>query len=126
MSSIKGTLLEEYEETVCFMDRKTVALPDGYGGISQVTNEYVEGAEFIAAITPDTSTTAQIAQAETEVTRYRITTDSGITLTAGDYIKRKVNGETYKVLHSNADKKAPDSSTLSAIRSTTMERVKLV
>lgn len=123
--SFEGTLLADYEETVCFMDKKTETVPDGYGGISGVRDIYVEGAEFIAAVTKDNSQSAQIAQAETEIKRYRITTKGEIALRQGDYIKRKASGDIYKILHDNFDKLAPEGSTLNGIRSTTMERVKL-
>lgn len=118
--SMTDTILNEFSETVCIMDKRTV--PDGLGGI---ISNYINGAEFMAAIVPDVSTTAQIAQAQSEIKRYRITTPDTITLTEGDYIKRLTNGETYKILHTNTDKLAPDSSAISGIRSTTMERVKL-
>lgn len=123
--SFDGTLLADFEETVCFMDRTTESIPDGYGGVSGVRDVYVEGAEFTAAVTKDTSQTAQIAQAETEIKRYRITTKGDITLEQGDYIKRKASGDVYKILHGNTDKLAPEGSMLGGIRSTTMERVKL-
>lgn len=122
--SFDGTLLADFEETVCMMDKKTEPEPDGYGGFN-IREVYVEGAEFTTAITPDNSQTAQIAQAETEIKRYRITTKGNITLRQGDYIKRKSNGDVYKILHDNTDKLAPEGSTLNGIRSTLMERVKL-
>ena len=118
--SMTGTLLADFEEEVCMMDKITFA--DGYGSF---TVQYTEGARFTAAITPDNSMVAQVAQADTEIKRYRITTSGNITLQQGDYIKRLVNNEAYKVLNSNGDKLAPTDSRLNSLRSTTMERVKL-
>lgn len=118
--SLTDTILNDFSETVYMMDETTVS--DGYGGFDVV---WAEGASFTAAITPDTTLTAQIAQAETEIKRYRITTLGNITLLAGKYVKRMVDGSTYKVLQSNTDRLTPNDSELHGIRSTTIERVVL-
>lgn len=116
---IEDTILADYMEEVIMLDRRTV--PSSYGGF---VVQYVEGASFSGAITPDESLTAQIAQASTEIKRYRLTTAENITLQIGDYIRRTADGETFKVLHSNTDKLTPNDSAI-PMRSTTIEKVTL-
>jgi hypothetical protein len=117
---IADTILNDYSETFCMMDETTVS--DGYGSFDVV---WVEGAEFKASIAKDAALTAQIAQAQTEIKRYRITTAKNVTLLEGKYVKWLKDGTTYKILHSNTDKLAPTDSNLSGLRSTTMERAVL-
>ena len=89
------------------MDKTTTA--DGYGG---VVTTWVEGAEFKAAIVPDTSTEASIAMAQTQIDRYTVVTEPTIVFEYGDTFKRGSDSKYFRVVEDGYDRVSPKVSTL--------------
>lgn len=104
------SLLDEYISMTggCVMiDRQTVS--DGLGGVKV---NYVEGAEFDAAITLSNSIQAQIAEKQGVTGLYRVTTSRSINLQYHEVFKRKSDGKIFRVTSDGDDEHTPPSSTL--------------
>ena len=104
------SLLDEYIEITggCVMlDKRTV--PDGLGGYSI---QYVEGAEFDAAITLDTSIQARTAEKQGVTALYTVTTAKAMNLQYHDIFKRKSDNKIFRVTSDGDDKLTPPSATL--------------
>ena len=101
------SLLSEAMETCVMIDKRTV--PDGYGGYTQ---EYVEGAEFKAAIVFDTSIEARRAEKEGVSSLYTVTTSRALTLEYHDVFKRVRDGKIFRVTSDGDDRYTPKSATL--------------
>ena len=101
------SLLTDAMEDFIYKDKRTV--PDGYGGVQ---TEWVDGAEFLAALSFDTSTEARRAEKEGVENLYTITTQRGITLMYGDIIRRQADGKLFFITSDGTDKKTPLSATL--------------
>ena len=104
------SLIDEYIEMTggCVMlDRQTVS--DGYGGYSI---QYVEGAEFDAAITLDSSIQAKIAEQQGVTGLYTVTTSKALNLQYHDVFKRISDGKVFRVTSDGDDKYTPKSATL--------------
>lgn len=104
------SLIDEYIEMTggCVMlDKQTVS--DGYGGYSI---QYVEGAEFDAAITLDTSIQAKIAEQQGVTGLYTVTTSKSLNLQYHDVFKRKSDNKIFRVTSDGDDKHTPNSSSL--------------
>lgn len=89
------------------LDKRTV--DDGYGGY---IIEYVEGVEFDAAITFDTSIEARRAEAEGVSSRYTVTTTRTLVLQYHDVFRRVRDGKIFRVTSDGDDKYTPESATL--------------
>lgn len=103
------SLLDEYmQETgkCVFMDRRT--LPDGRGGIIY---EYVEGAEFDAAIYLANSLENVAAELQGVTGLYQVTTKRETRLGYHTIFKRLSDGKTFRVT-SKDDSKTPGSASL--------------
>ena len=87
---------------------KTTA-PDGYGGM---ISSWVDGADFKAAITFDSSIEARTANVQGFTSLYTVTTERGISLQYHDVFKRLSDGKTFRVTSDGSDKKTPKSATL--------------
>lgn len=101
------SLLEEAMETFTMIDKTTV--PDGYGGVKP---QWVEGAEFNAAIVLDTSIQARIAQQQGVTALYTVTTKKNINLQFHDVFRRENDGKIFRVTSDGDDKKTPQSASL--------------
>lgn len=112
------SLLSESMEEFRFIDKTTA--PDGYGGTVTV---WVEGAEFQAAVTLDTSIEARRAEAEGVKNLYTITTNKSTTLSQGDMVQRQADGKYFRVTSDGQDKKTPASAGLN-MRQVTAEEMK--
>ena len=99
-------LTEQMEE--CVMLDKTTA-PDGYGGYRA---KYVDGAEFSAAITFDTSIEARTAEQQGVTSMYTVTTGKEMTLEYHDVFRRSRDGKIFRVTSDGDDKYTPDSAGL--------------
>ena len=100
------------ESCVFMVQNKT---PDGSGGYKP---EWVDGKPLRAAITLDTSTEAQIAEAAGTVKTYTVTVSRSVSLKYHDVIKRLSDGKTFRITSDSADKKTPVCSALDIAQST--------
>jgi len=101
------SLLSEAMEKCIMLDKQTVA--DGYGGY---ITQYVEGAEFDAAIVLDNSMQARVAQQQGVTGLYTVTTSKALNLQYHDVFKRDRDGKIFRVTSDGDDKRTPASSTL--------------
>lgn len=104
------SLLDEFmQETgkCIILDKSTVS--DGLGGY---TTSYVEGAEFDAAITLDTSIQARTAEKQGVTALYTVTTSKAMNLQYHDIFKRRSDNKIFRVTSDGDDKHTPPSATL--------------
>ena len=101
------SLLEEAMETCVFLSKQKEA--DGYGGY---INTWTEGAEFLSAITFDTSMQARVGEKQGVTSRYTVTTPRTMTLQYNDYFKRVRDGKYFHVTSDGDDRYTPPSATL--------------
>jgi hypothetical protein len=83
--------------------------PDGAGGF---VTEWTEGAMFKAAISSNTSTEAQIAEAQGLKRIYSVITNKNAMLEHNDVFKRILDGVTFRVKSDGEDVVSPRSSAL--------------
>lgn len=100
------SLLSDAYEGFILYDLRRVS--DGEGGFNE---EYVEGAEFTAAVVPETNSVAKVAEAISQKLEYRVTTQRNVVLQQNDIIKRKSDGQTFRIYYKN-NKKTPPSAGL--------------
>lgn len=113
------SLLSDAMESCTMLDKRTV--PDGYGGY---TTKYVEGVEFNAATTFDTSIEARRADQEGVKSLYTVTTSRAMTLEYHDVFRRNRDGKIFRVTSDGDDKYTP-SSTMLDMRQVTAEEWEL-
>lgn len=101
------SLLTEAMDKCVLYNKQTT--PDGYGGYIAT---YVEGAEFLAAISFDTSMQARTADKQGVTSLYTVTTSRALTLEYHDVFKRKKDGKIFRVTSDGDDKYTPQSATL--------------
>lgn len=101
------SLLTEAMDTCVYLNKQVQ--PDGYGGTITV---WAEGAEFLAAITFDTSIEARRAEAQGVTSLYTVTTSKAITLEYHDVFRRVSDGKVFRVTSDGDDKFTPPSATL--------------
>ena len=92
----------------CTMLHKTTQ-DDGYGG--EVT-AWVDGANFQAAITFDSSMEARVAQSQGVKSMYTVTTKRNKVLEYHEVFRRERDGKLFRVTSDGDDKFTPDSATL--------------
>ena len=107
------SLVDCMMESCVFMVKKIE--PDGSGGNK---TEWEDGKPLRAAITLDTSTEAQIAEAAGTVKTYTVTVSRSVSLKYHDVIKRLSDGKTFRITSDSADKKTPVCSALDIAQST--------
>lgn len=100
-------LVEEFMANCVMLDKHTVS--DGIGGY-KIT--YVEGAEFSAAITLDTSIQARVAEKQGVTALYTVTTSRALNLQYHDIFQRKSDNKVFRVTSDGDDKLTPPSATL--------------
>lgn len=113
------SLLTEQMETCAILDKTTT--PDGYGGY---VSRYVDGAEFVAAITFDTSMEARVAEKQGVTSIYTVTTGKEMTLEYHDVFRRISDGKIFRVTSDGDDKHTPASASLN-MRQVTAEEWEL-
>ena len=101
------SLLSEAMEKCILLDKQTVA--DGYGGY---ITQYVDGAEFDAAVVLDNSIQARVAQQQGVTALYTVTTSKALNLQYHDAFRRKRDGKIFRVTSDGDDKATPASATL--------------
>lgn len=112
------SLLDEFTESCTMIDKRTA--PDGYGGVK---TDWVDGAEFDAAIVLDTSMQARIGEARGVTNLYTITTKKNVNLQFHDVFRRNRDGKIFRVTSDGDDKHTPNSATLN-MRVVTAEEFK--
>lgn len=104
------SLIDEFmsETGKCvILDKRTAS--DGLGGY---TPTYVEGAEFEAAITLDTSIQARTAEKQGVTALYTVTTRKAMNLQYHDIFRRSSDNKVFRVTSDGDDKKTPASASL--------------
>lgn len=101
------SLLNEALEKCVILNKQTVK--DGYGGY---ITQWVDGAEFEAAITFDTSIEARTAEKQGVSSLYTVTTNKALTLEYHDVFRRLKDGKIFRVTSDGDDKFTPDSASL--------------
>ena len=98
------SLIDEMMEPFVIVDKRR--MPDGEGGF---TTEWVEGAEFQAAVVLDSSMQAQIAESQGVTSVFTVSTRKSVALDFHDVIKRKSDGKIFRVTSDAGDRKTPKS-----------------
>ena len=101
------SLLSEAMEKCIMLDKQTVA--DGYGGY---VTQYVDGAEFSAAIVLDNSMQARVAEKQGVTGLYTVTTGKELNLQYHDVFRRARDGKVFRVTSDGDDKHTPASASL--------------
>lgn len=101
------SLLSDAMEKCVILNKQTVA--DGYGGY---ITQYVEGAQFDAAIVFDTSMQARSAEKAGVTSLYTVTTSRALTLEYHDVFRHLKDGKIFRVTSDGDDKYTPQSATL--------------
>lgn len=95
-------LIDAFKETCVLMEKQRVS--DGEGGF---TTEWVEGAEFMAAIVRNNSLEARVAEKAGVTNVFTVTTNVSANLDYHDVFKRKSDGQIFRVTSSGDDNKTP-------------------
>ena len=114
------SLIEIMMEDCTMIDKKTVS--DGLGGF---TTEWVDGAEFKAAIVKDTTLAARVAEKQGVKELYTVTVSKGLSLQFHDVFRRNDDGAIFRVTSNIVDSETPSVSTFQ-IGQVTAERWELV
>ena len=101
------SLLTEAMEDCVLLDKRTES--DGRGGY---ITTWVEGAEFMAAITLDNSIEARVGEAQGVTALYTVTTSRALNLQYHDAFRRKEDNKIFRVTSDGDDKKTPLSARL--------------
>lgn len=100
-------LLDDFKESCVLLEKRRV--PDGRGAL---VTQWVDGAEFDAAITYDTSVEAKVAEAQGVKDLITVTTSKAITLDYHDVFRRVSDGQTFRVTSKGENNKTPASANL--------------
>lgn len=96
------SLIDSFKEPCIIMEKQRVS--DGEGGF---VTEWVDGAEFQAAIVLDNSTEARIAQKQGVTNLYTVTVGVNANLDYHDVFRRVRDGQIFRVTSNGDDKKTP-------------------
>ena len=113
-------LYETMMEDCIMMDRRTIS--DGLGGFS---HEWVEGANFRAAVIKDNTMNARVAEKQGVTEVYTVTVDKGVRLEYHDVFKRESDGLIFRVTSNIRDSESPRVATF-AIGQVSAERWELI
>lgn len=101
-------MYEDAMEPVAFMEKTKV--PDGEGGFF---NTYVEGSEFKAMFSVDSTPTVVLLAEQKAITGpYRITVRKGVALAYPDIVKRLSNGQYFRITSDSKDTETPSGAGL--------------
>ena len=101
-------LIFDMMEACCFMDKTTS--DDPYG--STVHTDWHEGASFNATIIKNSTTEAIVAEKQGIDEIFTIVTEKGLMLDYHDVIKRKSDGQIFRITSLQKDSEAPEASTI--------------
>lgn len=107
------SLLQDAMVDCVLMEKKRE--PDGAGGF---ITEWYEGASFKAAISVNTTTEAQIAEAQGINRIYSVVTNKNAILDYQDVFKRLYDGATFRVTSDGHDVVTPSSAMLNMSQAT--------
>lgn len=93
--------------TCCLVEKMRTS--DGAGGF---VTEWRDGAQFMAAITMDTTLDAQVAERSGVTSVFTVTAYRSCELSYHDVIKRLSDGRIFRVTSDNGDSEAPKAGTL--------------
>lgn len=96
------SMIEESMESCVIMQK--VRTPDGEGGF---ITEWIEGAEFNASITFDSSMQARIGEKQGVSSLYTVTTSKNAKLEYHDVIKRLRDKKLFRITSDGDDKQTP-------------------
>ena len=113
------SLIDVMMEDCTMLDKRTVS--DGLGGF---TTQWVDGAEFRAAIVKDSTMDARVAEKQGVTELYTVTVDKGITLQYHDVFRRQSDGAIFRVTSNIVDSETPSVATFQ-IGQVTAERWEL-
>lgn len=100
------SLIDDWKES-CVLLEKT-RTPDGEGGFTTI---WTDGAEFLAAITFNSSMEALAAESQGVTSLYTVTTDRNALLSYHDVFRRAKDGKIFRVTSDGEDKQTPDRAT---------------
>ena len=98
------SLLTQAMEDVVMLEKKRT--PDGEGGF---TTDWVDGVQFKAAISFDSSMQARTAEKEGVTSRYTITAPMNAKLEYHDVIRRLRDGKVFRITSDGDDVQTPAS-----------------
>lgn len=113
-------LYETMMDTCTMIDRRTVS--DGLGGF---TSEWVDGAQFQAAVVKDNSLASRVAEKQGVTELYTVTVNRGNLLHFHDVFRREKDGQTFRVTSNITDSETPNVSSFQ-IGQVSAERWELV
>lgn len=99
------SLLTQAMESVVLMEKQRK--PDGEGGF--LPADWVDGAQFKAAITFNTSMEARTAEKQGVTSRYTITAPKNAKLEYHDVLRRLRDGKVFRVTSDGDDVQTPES-----------------
>ena len=111
-------LMNDFVETCVLMEKTRI--PDGEGGWNV---GWVDGPEFDAAITHDTTLQARVAESEGMMSTYTVTTEKATPLEFHDVFRRKSDNQYFRVTSDGNDKMTPASASFQVSQVTAEEWV---
>lgn len=100
------SLIDDWKDTCIMVEKRRV--PDGAGGFYTT---WVDGAEFVAAITFNSSMEARRAEKEGVTSLYTVTTDKNAMLQYHDVFRRVKDGKIFRVTSDGDDIQTPERAT---------------
>ena len=91
-------LIDDFKAPCVLLELRRI--PDGEGGFY---SEWIEGAEFKAAVTLDSTLEARIAEKEGVASIYTVTTEKNAMLRFHDVFRRKTDGKLFRVTSDGED-----------------------
>lgn len=113
------SLIDVMMEDCTMLDKRTVS--DGLGGF---TTEWVEGADFTAAVVKDSTMEARVAEKQGVTELYTVTVGKGLALQYHDVFRRQSDGAVFRVTSNVVDSETPAVATFQ-IGQVTAERWEL-
>lgn len=100
------SLIDVMMEDCTMLDKRTVS--DGLGGF---ITEWVDGAEFRAAVVKDSTMAARVAEKQGVTELYTVTVDKGLSLQYHDVFRRQSDGAVFRVTSNIVDSETPSVAT---------------
>lgn len=110
------SLMDDFQSTCALMEKRREI--DGEGGF---IDEWVEGVNFSASITYDTSIEARVAERDGVTSLYTVTVGKNTKLDYHDVFKRLSDGKVFRVTSDSADKQTPARATFQIAQFTAEE-----
>lgn len=98
-------LVDSFMEPCIFMEKKTIS--DGQGGFE---TSWQDGTEFMCAIITNQNIQTKIAEQQGVTSLYTITSKKNVELDFHDIIKRKNDGQVFRITSNSKDIQTPKAS----------------